>query len=51
MKRALEELRLLQAETPETGSDWNRGFFSALRELEERFLDIMWENGEDDATV
>lgn len=51
MKQALDMLRSLRAEAPNTGSDFNKGFFSALDELEDRYLEVMWENGEDDATV
>ncbi len=48
MKKAVDILRALRAETPETGTDYNRGYQEAMNELEERILTAMWEDGEDE---
>lgn len=48
MKKAVDILRALRAEIPESGTDFNRGFHQALLELEERLLEAMWEDGEDE---
>lgn len=46
MKRAVDILRQLRSEAPDTGTDYNRGYHEALHELEERILEAMWEAGE-----
>ncbi len=48
MKKAVDILRRLRAEAPDSGTDYNRGYHEALYELEDRILDAMWEEGEDD---
>jgi len=48
VKKAVDILRQLRAEAPETGTDYNRGWFESLNELEERILEAMWESGEDE---
>ena len=47
MKRAVEILRSLRAEAPDSGTDYNRGYHEALYELEERILEVMWEEGDE----
>ena len=48
MTRAVDILRQLRAEAPNSFTDYNRGYHEALYELEDRILEAMWEEGEDD---
>ena len=49
MKKAVNVLRQLRADIPDVPSnDYNRGYHEALNELEERILDAMWAEGEED---